>query len=131
MEDLGYNTRGPLLEKLKNLLNEVQSNYEAFLDAQRLFNEGEISDREFFIRLGEFVKIYSSLGFLTVKVIIELDKAIGKEKIIEKTGPSISPASTIPQVTSAKESILERRCNKCNAKVPEKAKFCIRCGAKQ
>ncbi len=120
MEGLGYNTRGPLVEKLKNLLNEVQSNYESFLDAQRLFNEGEINEREFFQRMGEFVKIYASLGFLTVKVIIELDKAIVKERIEVAKEESVQT-----------KDILERRCSKCNAKVPEKAKFCIRCGAKQ
>ncbi|GIU72730.1 MAG: hypothetical protein KatS3mg003_2209 [Candidatus Nitrosocaldaceae archaeon] len=131
MENLGYNTRGPLIEKLKSLLNDVQGKYEAFLDAQALFEQGKLDEREFFARMGEFVKLFASLGFLTVKVMLELDKAIGKEeKVEEGTKPMPIPdyeTFTKPRV----EQKEERRCKSCNAKIPETAKFCTKCGAKQ
>ncbi|MEM4237796.1 MAG: zinc ribbon domain-containing protein [Candidatus Nitrosocaldaceae archaeon] len=114
MEDLGYNTKGPLIEKLKNLLNDVQSKYEEFLDALTLFEQGKLDEREFFIKMGEFVKIFTALGFLSIKVILELDKSISKQ------------VETKPQII-----IQELHCKYCNAKLPPTAKFCTKCGKKQ
>ncbi len=124
MENLGYNTRGPLIEKLKGLLSDVQSKYESFLDAQTLFEQGRLNEREFFMQMGEFVKIFASLTFLLTKVVIELDKSIPSEK---KVVEGIKPMPTY-QPTNVRE---ERRCIYCNSKIPETAKFCIKCGKKQ
>ncbi len=76
MGQLGYNTRGPLVDKLKNLLNDVQGSYEAFLDAHTLYQEGRIDERAYFVKMGDFLRQFSSLGFLMVKVILELDASI-------------------------------------------------------
>lgn len=114
MEDLGYNTRGPLIEKLKSLLNDVQARYEDFLDAQSEFEQGKLDEREFFARMGEFVKLFASLGFLSIKVILELDKSIPKD--ITETQPQ-KPKDTI--------------CKYCGAKLQPTAKFCTKCGKKQ
>ncbi len=127
MENLGYNTRGPLVEKLKSLLNDIQSKYEAFLDAQALFEQGKLDEREFFARMGEFVKLFAALGFLSIKVIVELDKAIGKE---EKEGEGTKP-KPIEHEFITKPKHEERRCKECNAKIPESAKFCTKCGTRQ
>lgn len=126
MENLGYNTRGPLVEKLKSLLNDIQSKYEAFLDAQALFEEGKLDEREFFARMGEFVKLFAALGFLSIKVIVELDKAIGKEEMKEE-GTKPKPVQDHEFLTKSEG----RRCKKCNAKLTAIAKFCTKCGTKQ
>ncbi len=128
MENLGYNTRGPLIGKLKSLLNDIQSKYEAFLDAEALFEQGKLDEREFFARMGEFVKLFASLGFLSIKVIIELNKAIGKE---EKEEEGTKPKPIQHEFITKPVEKDERRCKKCNAKIPEQAKFCTKCGMKQ
>lgn len=125
--ELGYNTRGPLIDKLKSLLNEVQSKYEAFLDAHELYKQGRLDEKEYFARMGEFVKLFSSLGFLSIKVILELDKAIAKEPL-KQEGTMPKPMQDYQMVKKEEEG---RRCKYCNAKIPETAKFCTKCGKKQ
>ena len=141
MGDLGYGTRGPLVGKLKQLLADIQTIYESFLDAQTLYQQGKLGEREFFARSGEFLKALASLGFLTVKVILELDAAIGKEDTSTKKpaafttpSPTYTPemmgqAST-PMYKPA-ESADAKFCVQCSAKIPKTAKFCTSCGKPQ
>src|SRR5262249_33390657 len=67
-----------LFEKLQNLLNDSQGYYESFLDANTLYKQGKLSDKEFFEKLGDYVVAYSALEFLAVKVIFELKKSFDK-----------------------------------------------------
>lgn len=67
-----------LFDKLQNLLNDTQGYYESFLDANNMYKQGKLSDKEFFQKLGDYVVAYSSLEFLSVKVIFELKKALDK-----------------------------------------------------
>src|SRR6266849_2646246 len=67
-----------LFEKLQNLLNDSQGYYESFLDANTLYKQGKVSDKEFFEKLGDYVVAYSALEFLAVKVIFELKKSLDK-----------------------------------------------------
>ena len=43
-----------------------------------MYKQGKLSDKEFFEKLGDYVVSYSSLEFLSVKVIFELKKALDK-----------------------------------------------------
>lgn len=150
MGQLGYNTRGPLVDKLKNLLNDVQSSYEAFLDAHTLYQEGKMDERAYFIRMGDFLRQFSSLGFLMVKVILELDASIGREKqqqqqearhtaatavaaTMVKPSPSIEQfMQGVARTPPAREVQKDTKvCIHCNAIIPARAKFCPRCGKKQ
>ncbi len=128
MGQLGYNTRGPLVDKLKSLLNDVQSSYEAFLDAYTLYQEGKIGERDYFIKMGNFLMQFSSLAFLMVKVIIELDNAIGKgteAKQVEVVKP-------MPQVSVRDVKQVDSKvCEHCRSTIPAKAKFCPKCGKQQ
>jgi len=67
-----------LFDKLQNLLNDSQGYYESFLDANNLYKQGKMSDKEFFEKLGDYVVAYSALEFLAVKVIFELKKSLDK-----------------------------------------------------
>ena len=67
-----------LFDKLQNLLNDSQGYYESFLDANNLYKQGKMSDKEFFEKLGDYVVAYSALEFLAVKVIFELKKSFDK-----------------------------------------------------
>lgn len=67
-----------LFDKLQNLLNDTQGYYESFLDANGMYKQGKLSEKEFFEKLGDYVVAYSALEFLSVKVIFELKKALDK-----------------------------------------------------
>ena len=70
-------TLNMLFDKLDSLFNESQGYYESFLDTNNMYKKGQISDKEFFQRLGDYVVAYSALEFLAIKVIFELKKAMG------------------------------------------------------
>ena len=67
-----------LFDKLQNLLNDTQGYYESFLDANIMYKQRKLSEREFFEKLGDYVVAYSAVEFLAVKVIFELKKALDK-----------------------------------------------------
>ena len=67
-----------LSDKLNNLFDESQDYYESFLDANNMYKKGKLTDKEFFQKLGDYVVAYSALEFLSIKVIVELKKAIDK-----------------------------------------------------
>ena len=67
-----------LFDKLQNLLNDTQGYYESFLDANTMYKQGKLTDKEFFEKLGDYVVSYSSLEFLSVKGIFELKKSLDK-----------------------------------------------------
>ena len=67
-----------LSDKLNNLFDESQDYYESFLDANNLFKQGKLTEKEIFQKLGDYVVAYSALEFLSIKVIFELKKSIDK-----------------------------------------------------
>ena len=83
-----------LFDKLQNLLNDTQGYYESFLDANTMYKQGKLSDKEFFEKLGDYVVSYSSLEFLSVKVIFELKKSLDKISGGRPTGSTM--ASPMP-----------------------------------
>ena len=70
-------TLGMLFDKLQSLFDESQGYYESFLDTNNMYKKGQISDKEFFQKLGDYTVAYSALEFLAIKVIFELRKAQG------------------------------------------------------
>jgi len=67
-----------LANKLDALFNESQGYYESFLDTNKLYKDGKLSEKEFFEKLGDYVVAYSALEFLSIKVIFEIKKALDK-----------------------------------------------------
>lgn len=93
-----------LFDKLQNLLNDTQGYYESFLDANTMYKQGKLSDKEFFEKLGDYVVSYSSLEFLSVKVIFELKKSldkISKGRTSGSTMASPMPSGMGQQVTAS------------------------------
>ncbi len=70
-------TLSMLFEKLQSLFDESQGYYESFLDTNNMYKKGQLSDKEFFQKLGDYTVAYSALEFLAIKVIFELKKSIG------------------------------------------------------
>lgn len=67
-----------LSEKLDNLFKDSQGYYESFLDANTMYKQGKLSDKEFFEKMGDYIVAYSALEFLAIKVLFELKKAIDR-----------------------------------------------------
>lgn len=143
MGELGYGTRGPLISKLKQLLADIQNTYESFLDAQTLYQQGKLGEKEFFARAGDFLKAFASLGFLTVKAVLELDAAIEKEDKPKRPAALTTPSPTytpemlghvstpIYKPAEPEEPADTKFCIKCGARIPTVAKFCTSCGKPQ
>ena len=70
-------TLNMLFDKLQTLFDESQGYYESFLDTNNMYKKGQLSDKEFFQKLGDYTVAYSALEFLAIKVIFELKKSVG------------------------------------------------------
>lgn len=80
-----------LTEKLENLLNETQGYYESFLEINTMYKNGKISDKDFFQKMGDYIVSYSSLEFLSIKVIMEIKKAVDQMAGGKAVGGTQSP----------------------------------------
>jgi hypothetical protein len=90
----GVDTLGGLAEKLKQLVNDTQNLYESFTDANQLYRQGKMGDKEFFTRIGEYLVAASALNFLSARVIIEMKTAMEKGTSIKSpTGGSSFPST--------------------------------------
>ena len=74
------------MTRLDSLFDESQGYYESFLDTNNMYKKGQLSDKEFFQKLGDYVVAYSALEFLAIKVMFEMRKSMGS-----KTGTTQSP----------------------------------------
>ena len=103
-----------LFDKLQSLLNDSQGYYESFLDANTLYKQGKLSEKEFFEKLGDYVVAYSALEFLAVKVIFELKKSLDRiaggtvprATAIGSTSTGMGGFSTTPQISGRPPSII-------------------------
>lgn len=84
-------TLNMLFEKLENLFNESQNYYESFLDTNNMYKKGQVSEKEFFQQLGDYVVAYSALEFLAVKVLFEIKKTLDKKSGGKASGGTQSP----------------------------------------
>jgi hypothetical protein len=67
----GVDTLGGLTEKLKQLINDVQNLYESFIDANQLYKQGKMGDKDFFVKMGEYLIATSALNVLEIKNALE------------------------------------------------------------
>ncbi len=89
----GVDTLGGLTEKLKLLVNDTQNLYESFIDANQLYKQGKMNDKEFFAKIGEYLVATSAMNFLAVRVILELKTAMEKGTTIKSpTGGTPTPS---------------------------------------
>ncbi|MFL6524921.1 MAG: zinc ribbon domain-containing protein [Nitrososphaera sp.] len=93
----GVDTLGGLIEKLKQLINDTQNLYESFIDANQLYKQGKMGDKEFFIKIGEYLVSTSALSFLAVRVILEIKNAMEKGTAIKSPTGASSVSTAAPQ----------------------------------
>ena len=95
----GVDTLGLLTEKLKQLVNDTQDNYESFFDSTQLFKQGKMENNEYFSRMGEFLVSSSALNFLACRVILELKTALDKTGSAKGKGERSSTSPSTPPST--------------------------------
>lgn len=102
---MAYNPAGEvdtlnlLSDKLDALLTETQGYYESFLDINTLYKQGQVSDKEFFQKMGDYVVAYSALEFLVAKVLLEVKKATQSGSGMTQS-PGLMPGMGTPQAGS-------------------------------
>lgn len=180
MAAFGVDTLGALGEKLKQLINETQSQYESFIETNQLYKQGKINEKEFFSRIGDYLVASSAMNFLTVRVVFEIKNAVEKNPSMKNTSSFISPGPSMSSQSSgfgmgsfvgagaggssisgfgtsglsANESTIltnpietgitstknennsglsdnMKNCKICGLSIPQKAKFCGKCGNSQ
>ena len=93
----GVDTLGGLTEKLKQLINDVQNLYESFIDANQLYKQGKMGDKDFFVKMGEYLIATSALNFLAVRVILEIKNALEKGTPVKSPTGTSSSSPAAPQ----------------------------------
>jgi hypothetical protein len=89
-------TLGSLTEKLKQLINDTQEQYEAFIDATQLYKKGKVNEKEYFSKIGDYLIATSTVNFLAVQVIFEIKSAIEKGTSIKSPIGAFAPPSPQP-----------------------------------
>lgn len=91
----GVDTLGGLIEKLKQLVNDTQNQYESFFDSTQLFKQGKMDNAEYFSKMGEYLVSSSALNFLACRIILEMKNAIDKGMVSTSQG-TLSKNTVIP-----------------------------------
>ncbi len=94
----GVDTLNMLFDKLDSLFDESQGYYESFLDTNNMYKKGQISDKDFFQKLGDYVVAYSALEFLAIKVMFEIRKSL-KSGSGTTQSPGLMPGMGQPGMT--------------------------------
>lgn len=101
----GVDTLGGLIEKLKQLVNDTQDNYESFFDSTQLFKQGKMDNKEYFSKMGEYLVSSSALNFLSCRIILELksalDKGVSAKGKGERSSNSSFPSVSDPSLKSS------------------------------
>ncbi len=141
-------------DKLKKMIADIQEQYENLIDSAQLYKKGNMKNKEFLFKLGEYLKSMSSINFLSTQIVLEL-----KSVFEENKGPSRGESlSTVNSHTSSSEDTLNvseprfkpvtitlenprdrndgkpvsvRKCRKCSHGLSMQAKYCNKCGSSQ
>lgn len=87
----GLDNLGGSMEKLKQMINNIQEEYESFIDSNQLYKQGKVNEREFFVSIGNYLVAMSTMNFLAIQVIFEIKSAIEK-KSTNKSGQDRVPS---------------------------------------
>jgi len=96
MSSFGVDTLGGLSEKLKQLINDTQNQYETLIDSTQRYKQGKMNDKEYFSNIGKYLIASSAMNFLAIKVILEIKSAIDKGSFLKNpTGGIAEPHSNV------------------------------------
>lgn len=93
----GVDVLGTLSDKLKHMFDETQGKYSTFMNDNKLHKEQTINEKEFFLRITDYLVSLSALNFLAIRVVLELKSAMEKGTSIKDTsGGFTSPPASQP-----------------------------------
>jgi ribosomal protein L40E len=97
-------------DKLKKMIADIQEQYENLIDSAQLYKKGNLNDKEFLFKLGEYMKSLSSMSFLSTQIILELKSVFEENKgqtpqFGSKAAHSGEPLSRLnPQASSSDDT---------------------------
>lgn len=141
-------------EKLKQLTDDTQEQYEAFIDATQLYKKGNVNEKDFLSKLAEYLIGMTSLNFIAIQVLFEVKLAIqtnlskGQSPVpppsktdrdiegvgfedIRKTAGVVADSTQMTPLRSPTKSAKVKNCIVCGSTIPDQAKFCNKCGNSQ
>jgi hypothetical protein len=87
-------TLGELTEKLKRLIDDIQNQYESFIDSNQLYKQRKVNEKAFFGSIGDYMVSVSTLNFLAIRVILEMKATMDKRVSIKNTNSEMASPST-------------------------------------
>lgn len=92
------------------MIADIQEQYENLIDSAQLYKKGNLNDKEFLFKLGEYMKSLSSMSFLSTQIILELKSVFEENKgqtpqFGSKAAHSGEPLSRLnPQASSSDDT---------------------------
>jgi hypothetical protein len=141
-------------DKLKKMIADIQEQYENLIDSAQLYKKGNMKNKEFLFKLGEYMKSMSSINFLSTQIVLEL-KSVFEENKGPSRGESLSRLNSHTSSSEETLSVSEprfkpvtitlenprdrndgkpvsvRKCRKCSHELSMRAKYCNKCGSSQ
>jgi hypothetical protein len=98
-------------EKMKRLINDIQEQYESFIDSNQLYKQRKINEKEFFSSIGDYLVAASSLNFLAIEVIFQLKSVVEKNRVAKNMGPTSAtqPYSSVQQDSRITENLASQK----------------------
>jgi hypothetical protein len=135
-------------EKLKQLTDETQEQYEAFIDATHIYKKGKVSEKDFLGKLADYITGMTSLNFIAIQVLLEVKSTIQRDLSkrqspaavsktqqetvnIRKTNEAVADAIQMTSQSNLGKSGKVKKCIVCGSAIPVHAKFCNKCGKSQ
>lgn len=140
-------------EKLKQLTDDTQEQYEAFVDASQHYKKGNVNQKDFLAKLADYLIGMTSLNFIAIQVLFEFKSSI--QTNLSKKSPALIPSKTdsyrgefgvvdvgkraevetdttqIKPLSNPSKSTKVKNCIVCGSAIPGLAKFCNKCGNSQ
>jgi ribosomal protein L40E len=93
----GVDVLGTLTEKLKYMFDETKGKFSIFTNERKLYQEQAIDEKDFIVKIIEYLVNLSALNFLSIRVVLELKSAMDKgTSVKDATGGLGSSASQQP-----------------------------------
>ena len=90
----GVDVLGTLTEKLRHMFDETEGKFSIFTDERKLYHEQAIDEKDFILKIIEYLVNLSALNFLSIRVVLELKSAMDKgTSVKDVTGGLGSTAS--------------------------------------
>lgn len=142
-----------MFDKLQYIFRGYDPYIQAFTEMHELYKQGKLAERDYYYGITDAVLKYSALGFLGLKAMFEIKKALNRMNNPSRVstqslttgnvsgqataGPQNSVASFIStkSIPSRDEVVNQitgdgKRCITCGKTMSKVAKFCTTCGNK-